>query len=101
MPVPPKNWSLDDFDECASSVDRDSEIEEEEDPDCTEKSKEPQLVSQTKLNDLVRDLHLSKSQAELLASRLQEWKLLEKNTKISTYRYRGCDLVKFFDSHEG
>ena len=98
VPVPPKNWSLDDLDECATSVD--SEIEEDEDPDYTEKATEPQLISQSKLNDLIRDLHLSKSQAELLASRLQEWNLLEKNTKVTSYRVRGCEFVKFFDSHE-
>jgi hypothetical protein len=32
----------------------------------------PHLVAQSELNDLVRDLNLSKAQAELLGSRLKE-----------------------------
>jgi hypothetical protein len=33
----------------------------------------PHLISQSELNDLARDLNLSKTQAELLASPLQGW----------------------------
>jgi hypothetical protein len=35
------------------------------------------LINQLELNDLVRDLNLTKTQAEILGSRLQGWKLLE------------------------
>jgi len=48
------------------------------------------------MNDLVRDLQLSKSQAELLGSRLQGWNLLAADTKVSLYRTRDVELRKFF-----
>src|SRR5688572_24932301 len=38
------------------------------------------------LSDLIRDLDLSKKKAEILASRLQQWNLLQENVKISAYR---------------
>jgi len=47
------------------------------------------------LDDLIRDLSLPKSQAELLASRLSERNLLPK-TKITTYRYREREFLLFF-----
>jgi hypothetical protein len=50
-------------------------------------STEPHLISEGELNDLVRDLNLSKSQAELLGSRLQGWNLLQKNTNSLIFRY--------------
>ena len=34
--------------------------------------------TQEEFNDVVRDLDLAKSKAELLGSRLQQWKLLKK-----------------------
>ena len=37
------------------------------------------------LNDPVRDLTLTKNKAEILGSRLQQWNLLEKDTKISKF----------------
>jgi len=40
---------------------------------------QPHILIQEELNDLVRDLELSKSKAELLGSRLKQRNLLEKN----------------------
>jgi hypothetical protein len=37
-------------------------------------SESPQKLTQNKLNDLARDLELSKVKAELLASRMKQWK---------------------------
>ena len=51
------------------------------------------IISQVELNDLVRDLRLTKGQSELLASRLQEWNLLEDETKVTFYRKRTADLT--------
>ncbi|KAI6661498.1 hypothetical protein LOD99_13371 [Oopsacas minuta] len=48
----------------------------------------PQTFTQGELNDLVRDLDLSKEKAELLASRLQQKNLLNKNVIVSHYRKR-------------
>ena len=45
-------------------------------------SNEPHLLTQGDLNDNVRDLNLSRKQAELLGSRLKGWKLLRQDTKV-------------------
>jgi len=50
-------------------------------------------TTQAELNDLIRDLDLPKSKAELLGSRLQQWNLLKENIRISVYRKRHEDLV--------
>lgn len=42
------------------------------------------------------DLNLSKSQAELLVSRLQQWNLLAKETRINIFRNRHENLVDFY-----
>ena len=56
----------------------------------------PQTFSQGELNDLVRDLDLSKEKAELLASRLKQKKLLDKDVLISHYRKRNLNLAQHF-----
>ena len=48
----------------------------------------PQLFSQNELNDLARDLNLSKESSELLASRLKEKNLLQPRTFITYYQWR-------------
>lgn len=101
IPVPPKTWELDEdavnVEGCADSLDD----EERRDPDFLESTNtEPHLINQSELNDLVRDLHLSKNQAELLASRLKGWNLLQHNTKISGFRDRQCDFERFFLQYE-
>ncbi len=48
------------------------------------------------LSDLVRDLALTKGQAELFASRLKEFNLLAPGTTTSHFRHRHKELVKFF-----
>ena len=49
--------------------------------------------SQSQLNDLVRDLALSKEVSEVLASRLNEHGILDSKTKITFYRQRDKRLV--------
>jgi hypothetical protein len=56
----------------------------------------PQCFDQKELNDLIRDLNLSKDSSELLASRLKEKKFLSPGTKITFYREREKDLLQFF-----
>lgn len=71
--------------------------EKSSDPDfIPSTSNEPHLITQFELNDLVRDLNLSKSQAELLGSRLQQWNLLAKDTRISIFRSRHENIVDFY-----
>ena len=54
---------------------------------------QPQILTQDKLNDFVRDLQLSKSKTDLLGSRLKQWYLLEKNIRIYSFRSRHQQLV--------
>ena len=55
------------------------------------------LINQRMLNDLVRDLTLTKGKAEILGSCLKQWNLLEEGTKISKFRLRHERLSSFFD----
>ena len=45
-------------------------------------SNDPHLLTQGVLNDIVRDLNVSKKQAELLGSRLKGWNLLHQDNKV-------------------
>ncbi|EFN85778.1 hypothetical protein EAI_07696, partial [Harpegnathos saltator] len=55
----------------------------------------PKPVNQSALNDLVRDLGLSKENAELLGFRLKERYLLESETTFSWYRHREKEFIPF------
>jgi len=59
-----------------------------------------QQFSQEELNDLVRDLKLSKQASELLASRLKEKKCLQVGAKISAFRSREAKLLPYFIEDE-
>ena len=61
-----------------------------------EESSKPILFSQERLNDLIRDLALSKQKKELLASRLQENNLLREDVVATHYRKRNMDLSTVF-----
>ena len=49
---------------------------------------EPHWITHEDLNDLARDLYLSKQQSQLLASRLKQWNLVQEDVTIATFRYR-------------
>ena len=66
-----------------------------------ETKKLPQLFTKAELNNLVRDLNLSKENSQLLASRLSHKNLLEKGTKIKYYSKREAKLLKFFSEEQG
>lgn len=53
---------------------------------------------QHKLNDLARDLGLSKKASEILASRLNERNLLEQEVKVSYFRTRESTFLQYFRS---
>ena len=55
----------------------------------------PYPFSQIELNDLVRDLGLSKSSVELLASRLKEKSSLSTSARITFYRNRHEELLRW------
>ena len=79
----------DDITEDISEWDSDADF-----PDVT--STGPQRFDQPELNDLVRDLGLSKELSELLASRLNDKNLLQDGTKVGFYRHRENELLKYF-----
>ena len=74
---------------------------------CTSRNKkfgittEPHLINESKLNDLVRDLDLPKVKAELLASRLKQWNLLESGVKVCSFCTRQQSLAQFFKHERG
>lgn len=49
---------------------------------CSPETLKPRLFTQAELNDLIRDLGLTKETAELLGSKLQEYHLLEPEISI-------------------
>ena len=51
-------------------------------------SNELHWIMQEDLNDLARDLYLSKQQSELLASRLKQWNLVQEDVRITSFRNR-------------
>jgi len=58
----------------------------------------PHLILQSELDDLGRDLNLLKIQADLLASYLQGWNLLQQGVKMS-YRKHQLSLPSFFSTN--
>lgn len=60
----------------------------------------PKLYTQAELNDLVRDLELPKEKSELLASRLRDKNLLERNICTTVYRTRHKPYSNFFTTKD-
>ena len=60
-------------------------------------SSTPVLFDQQNLNDLIRDLSLSKESSEVLASRLKDRNLLQHGTNITFHRTRDKQFVPVFD----
>lgn len=61
-----------------------------------EREGKPKLLTQAELNDLVRDLELTKEKAQLLASRMKERHFLTKDVSSSYYRDRHKPYVKYY-----
>lgn len=59
----------------------------------------PRPLTQSQLNDLTRDLGLSKENAQLLGSRLSESNLLSGETTYFWFRNRDEEFRRFFASH--
>ena len=66
----------------------------------SQETTKPHLISQEDLNDLVRDLNLTKSNSKLLALCLQQWNLCAPETKVTFYRQRSQDLVSHFSTDD-
>jgi len=83
VPKPPTNMTLSDSessDEDVYQADNNMNCDPTFAEACS--SNEPHLLNQGDLNDIIRDLNLSKKQAELLGSRLKCPNLLRQNTKV-------------------
>lgn len=63
-------------------------------------TKKPSFFSQTDLNDLIRDLELSKEKSEVLASRLKNKSLLMPGVKISIYRNRHKMFATYYSKKD-
>jgi hypothetical protein len=97
VPVPPTTWSLDSEEDTGEAdVHTDPDDDENEDLHFLGGTTEPPKINQAEFNDLVRDLNLSKEQAQLLTSRLKGWNLLEKGTKICYYCQRQHEFQHLF-----
>ena len=59
-------------------------------------SKDPHFPNQDELDDLSRDLGLTKAKAEILSSRLKEWNLLAFSCKITKPRKRYVTFANFY-----
>ena len=56
----------------------------------------PYYPNQVDINDFIREMALTKSNAELLVSRLKQWDLLNKGVRITSQRKRHCNFSRFF-----
>jgi len=98
IPIPPEEGlNLNIEMECdQDSFDHHDECPEDTDYTPDEDKSSLQTFSQDELNDLIRDMSLSKEKAELLASRLKQKNLLQKNVRVCHYRNRNRDLISYF-----
>lgn len=55
----------------------------------------PHLITQDDFHDLVRDINISQRNSEILASRLQQWRLVSANFRVTSARKRANKL--YFD----
>ena len=79
VPICPENVHRSSSSNSSSSDREDADVDEEFNPTGI-RGKSPQLFEQSELDDLVRDLGLSKESAQLLGSRLAEKNLLGSST---------------------
>jgi len=102
VPKPPTNMTLSDSESNDEDVDQ-ANKNMDCDPTFREasSSNKPHLLTQGDLNDIVRDLNLSKKQAELLGSRLKGWNLLCEDSKVCFYRGRHEEFKDFFSQKDG
>lgn len=95
VPKPPKN-----FDNVVLDVTSDSKSDSDDHADvefqCPSENLEPKLFNQTELNDLVRDLGLTKEKAEIIGLRLKEKNVLASGTIIYAYRTREQQFSQYF-----
>ena len=90
VPMPPENFNPSSASDAVQTETDSSATGESEDKNV------PHLLTQAALNDLIRDLDLSKDKSELLASRLKQRNLLQEGVCITFARKRHSDISNFF-----
>jgi len=103
VPVPPQQYFLDSDNELTKNQEKTPQPSTSMDADFTAdlQCNEFHRITQEELNDLIRDLDLPKSKAQLLGSRLQQWNILYENVRISVHRKKQEDLVQLFKMERG
>ena len=61
----------------------------------------PYYPNQEDINNLVRELSLTKSNAELLISKLKQWDLLDDSVRITSKKKRHCGFSVFYTFKDG
>jgi hypothetical protein len=103
IPVPPQQYILEPDEEPNLNREKTPQTSTSTDADFTAELQFNKFhpITQQELNNIIRNLDLPESKAELLGSRLQQWNILEENLRISVYRKRHKDLVQFFNMERG
>ncbi|XP_076814257.1 uncharacterized protein LOC143460567 [Clavelina lepadiformis] len=84
IPVPEPPGEISEMECCSSAA---SKASEQDTWDAEQSTSQPKPLTQLELNDLTRDLNLTKESAQLLGSRLRENNLLAPCTTYFWYRY--------------
>jgi len=96
MPEPLKEYNLN-LEMEEKDTEKTEPHEEPTDPDFQGPASEsPHKLTQNELNDVVRDLQLPKVKAELLTSRMKQWKYVDEGVKITLHCYHQKNLEVFF-----
>ena len=93
LPKPLSNKAQEDS---TASQDMEEDSDEEFNISHPHRNSEPHFPSQHEIDDLVRDMGLTKSNAELLTSRLKEWNLLDLSCRSSLSRKRHERFSRYF-----
>ena len=88
IPQPPTAHAI------SSTSSEDDNTDFEVDTQCS--GKNPHFPNQNELDDLTRDLGLTKAKAEILSSRLKEWNLVAPSCKISKPRKQRETFANFY-----
>ncbi|GBM11025.1 hypothetical protein AVEN_1354-1 [Araneus ventricosus] len=104
IPEPPRDYSIssdeEDLDVSHNSPQASMSAcggsKNDDDFSCFDETSSPQKITSVELNDLVRDLDLSESKSDILASRLRQWNLLEENVRVTLFSSRHLLVESFF-----
>jgi len=99
VPEPPDNFAMySDEEDSVSSTSEEQQPSASRDADYLESTdSSSHKITEGELND-IRDLELPKNKAEMLASKLQQWNLLQHSVKVTTFRTRNQEFEQFFET---